>query len=139
MGKALTMVADQLKVPPMSERALPPILVLISDGQPTDNFLGGLQSLMDQPWGKKAVRVAIAIGDDADADVLQKFIGDKSELKPLNANNPEKLVEYIKWVSTAILKTASTPASTPKGQSTGSNVAIPVLVDNNISSAADVW
>src|SRR5687768_8110170 len=33
MGKALTLVAGQLKIPPMTDRALPPVLVLISDGQ----------------------------------------------------------------------------------------------------------
>src|SRR5260221_5423190 len=38
MGRALTMLADQLKIPPMTDRALPPVLVLISDGQPTDDF-----------------------------------------------------------------------------------------------------
>ncbi len=42
MGRALTLVADQLKIPPMTDRALPPVLVLISDGQPTDDFTSGL-------------------------------------------------------------------------------------------------
>ena len=55
----------------MSDRALPPVLVLISDGQPTDDFGKGLEDLLGQPWGKKAVRVAIAIGDDADLEVLR--------------------------------------------------------------------
>jgi len=122
MGKALTMVADQLKIPPMTDRALPPVLVLISDGQPTDSFEKGLQKLLDEPWGKKAVRIAIAIGRDADHGVLQKFIG-HNEIKPLQANNPESLVNYIKWVSTAVLKSASAPASqaaaaTPAGAAT---------------------
>src|SRR5437588_12987518 len=93
MGRALTIVADQLKIPPMTDRALPPVLVLISDGQPTDDFTKGLRDLMEQPWGKKAVRIAIAIGDDADRDVLRKFIG-HSEIEPLQANNPEALVRY---------------------------------------------
>jgi uncharacterized protein YegL len=62
MGKALSMVADELKIPPMTDRALPPVLVLISDGQPTDDFDSGLKKLMDQPWGKKAVRIAIQDG-----------------------------------------------------------------------------
>ena len=110
MGKALALVAEQLKMPPMSERALPPVLALVSDGQPTDNFQKGLASLMDEPWGKKAVRVAIAIGDDADLDVLRQFIG-HPEIEPLRANNPEALVNSIKWVSTAVLQAASSPAS----------------------------
>ncbi|HEX8852237.1 MAG TPA: VWA domain-containing protein [Pyrinomonadaceae bacterium] len=110
MGKALQLVAEQLKMPPMSERALPPVLVLVSDGQPTDDFDAGLKALMNEPWGKKAVRIAISIGRDADDEVLQKFIGN-SELKPLAANSPEALVRHIKWASTAVLKSASSPAA----------------------------
>lgn len=110
LGNALFMVADQLRMPPMNERALPPVLVLLSDGQPTDEFDAGLQALMKEPWGQKAVRVAIAIGADADHDTLQKFIGN-SAIKVLQANNPEALVRHIKWASTAVLKAASTPAA----------------------------
>ena len=127
MGKALSMVAEQLKIPPMTDRALPPVLVLISDGQPTDEYQSGLKALMDQPWGKKAVRIAISIGADADQEVLQKFIGNP-EIKPLQANNPEALVRYIKWVSTAVLKAASSPASQTKDSSSPVvNVPVPVV------------
>ena len=139
MGKALLMVAEQLRIPPMTERALPPVLVLISDGQPTDDYASGLKALMEQPWGRKAVRIAIAIGEDADTEVLQKFIGNP-ELKPLQANNPEALVKYIKWVSTAVLKSASAPASQTSDSTTpGMNVPIPVLPDSGPTSADDVW
>ncbi|MFH0754887.1 MAG: VWA domain-containing protein [Candidatus Omnitrophota bacterium] len=140
MGKALTMVAEQLKMPPMPERALPPVLVLLSDGQPTDDFAGGLKKLMDENWGIKAVRIAIAIGVDADNDVLQKFIG-HSEIKPLQANNPDALAKYIKWVSTAVVKSVSAPASTGKGdKQSGMNVNIPTA-DNVVGPTAgnDVW
>lgn len=139
MGKALMMVAEQLRIPPMTERALPPVLVLISDGQPTDDYASGLKALMAEPWGRKAVRIAIAIGEDADSEVLQRFIGNP-ELKPLQANNPEALVKYIKWVSTAVLKSASAPASqTSDAAAPGMNVPIPLLPDSGPSSADDVW
>ena len=140
MGKALSMVAEQLKIPPMTDRALPPVLVLVSDGQPTDDFSKGLRELMDEPWGKKAVRIAIAIGEDADHDVLQKFIG-HPELKPLQANNPEALVRHIKWVSTAVLKSASAPASQAAGAApAAANVPVPTpTADDEPDSAADVW
>ncbi|MBD0371117.1 MAG: VWA domain-containing protein [Pyrinomonadaceae bacterium] len=139
MGKALMMVAEQLRIPPMTDRALPPVLVLISDGQPTDDYASGLQALMAEPWGRKAVRISIAIGEDADTEVLQRFIGNP-ELKPLQANNPEALVKYIKWVSTAVLKSASAPASqTTDSAQAGMNVPIPILPDSEPSSADDVW
>jgi len=54
MGKGLELAAAQLTLDQMPQRALPPVLVLISDGQPTDNFDAGLQTLMRAPWGKKA-------------------------------------------------------------------------------------
>ncbi|MFP5262849.1 MAG: vWA domain-containing protein [Blastocatellia bacterium] len=145
MGKALSMVAEQLKIPPMTDRALPPVLVLISDGQPTDDFQGGLKALMDQPWGRKAVRIAISIGADADDEVLQKFIGNP-EMKPLQANNPESLVRHIKWVSTAVLKSASSPASQTKDSpSPAVNVPIPAApsapaaAGGGGSEPTDVW
>jgi uncharacterized protein YegL len=158
MGKALALVAEQLKMPPMSNRALPPVLVLISDGQPTDDFEAGLKALLDEPWGKKAVRIAIAIGQDADHEVLQKFIG-HPEMKPLAANSPEALVKHIKWASTAVLKSASSPAAAGTDHpeagpaSAGTPVGVPVPTAapppapaapgadpaDDQQTAADVW
>ena len=96
LGKALSMVAEQLKTPPMPERALPPVLVLTTDGRPTDDYQRGLNELLNEPWGKKAVRIAISIGSDTDEEVLQKFIA-HPEFKPLRANTPDQLVKQIKW------------------------------------------
>lgn len=110
LGQALHLVAGQLRMPPMSERALPPVLVLISDGRPTDDFAGGLQSLLQLPWGRRAVRLAIAIGSDADPAPLRAFIG--NPLVPLlQAHNSETLVRFIRWASTAVVRAASAPPS----------------------------
>jgi uncharacterized protein YegL len=96
------------------------------------------------------VRIAIAIGQDADYEVLQKFIG-HVEIKPLQANNPEALVNYIKWVSTAVLKSASSPASQAAAATPGANVPVPAVPtatpaaadadadDDEPATAADVW
>jgi len=138
MGKAIAMVSEQLKIPPMSDRALPPVLVLISDGQPTDDFGGALKSMMDIPWARRAVRIAIAIGDDADHGPLRAFIG-HAEIPVLQANNAESLVNYIKWASTAVLKAASSPASQSKASGTaGINVPIPSPPPAP-ASVDDVW
>lgn len=138
MGRALTLVADALKSPPMPDRALPPVLVLVSDGAPTDDFDTGLKALMSQPWGKKAVRLAIAIGEDANLDVLQKFIG-HPELQPLQAKSAEQLVKYIRWASTVVLKAASAPASQTHAVPAGVNVPLPPPPQLNPVDANDVW
>jgi len=135
MGKALSMVADQLKMPPMPERALPPVLVLVTDGQPTDDYKEGLKEIKDLPWGRKAVRIAIGIGQDCDFDVLEEFIGN-SEIKPLQANNPETLARYIKWASTAVVKDVSSPASQVTGQGTAT---VQIGQIPTATTDVDVW
>ena len=126
MGAAFKLLSEALDIKNMPQRGLPPVLVLMTDGQPTDDFKSGLKGLMDQPWGSRAVRVGIAIGDDADLSVLQEFIGN-SEVKPLTAANVQDLVLKIKWASTVPLKAASSPASrlTTDSKNGASNVAIP--------------
>lgn len=112
MGKALKMVAAELLPDVMGVRGLPPVLVLLSDGQPTDDFNSGLRQLTDSPWGQRAVRIAIAIGSDADLDVLHRFMGGHVEVKPLEAKNADDLVNFIKWASTVPLQVASSPKTT---------------------------
>lgn len=148
LGKAFDMLAAQLTIPPMSDRALPPVLVLLSDGQPTDDYKKSLDKLLHLPWGKKSVRIAISIGQDADDDVLQQFTGNRELV--LQANNPQALVKMIKWASTAA-SMVSAPASRPKDPEetdlpkTPSTTNAPLVLDmNNIPDpssidAGDVW
>ncbi|MCB9551089.1 MAG: VWA domain-containing protein [bacterium] len=138
MGQALRLAGDALRTQSMPERALPPVLVLISDGQPTDDFDGGLRALMGEAWGKKAVRIAIAIGEDADRAVLKRFIG-HAELEPLLAHNAQDLVDYIRWASTAVLKAASAPASQSAAMAPGINVPLPAPPKPDPTDPGDVW
>lgn len=144
MGRAMNLVTDVLKMPPMNERALPPVLVLISDGQPTDmrGFNDGLAALMAEPWGKKSVRIGIAIGGDADLDVLRRFIGNP-ELEPLHAHNSADLVRFIRWASTAIVQAASAPPSQTAGTPLVAHGPVPLPPPPPPgappSSTSDVW
>lgn len=108
LGKAIELLCGQLTIPPMSDRALPPVIVLLSDGQPTDSYKTQLDTLLSLPWGKKTVRIAIAIGKDADKAVLEEFTGNKELV--LSADNPQALVAMIKWAST-VAKQVSSPVS----------------------------
>lgn len=110
LGAALRLVTTGLSPSIMPARALPPVLVLVSDGQPTDDYTSGLQELLASSWGGKSIRMAVAIGRDADVDVLQQFI-DHMDYRPVSASNPEALIERIRWASTAGLKVASSPVS----------------------------
>lgn len=138
MGRALSMVADQLKMPPMPERSFPPILVLLSDGQPTDDFKNGIRALMSQPWGKKAVRLAIAVGQDANLEVLQQFIG-HPEIKTLKANSADSLTKYIRWVSTVATNSVVNPPSQPNGPGPKVDPIVPPPPPDNPHPESEVW
>jgi hypothetical protein len=63
-------------------------------------------------------------------------------VRPLQANNPEALVRYIKFVSTAVLQAASAPPSQSgdSGELT-TNVPLPVYQEDEsqLVSVTDVW
>jgi uncharacterized protein YegL len=105
-GAALRLVRQALRVPPMPERAVSPVLVLVTDGHHTDDFEVALAELMNERWGREALRMAIMIGRDVDAAPLQKFIGN-DDIKPIHANHPEALVHQIRWVSRSSIESAS--------------------------------
>lgn len=105
LGKAFELLAAQLDVKQMGERALPPVIVLLSDGQPTDDYKKSLEKLQKLPWVRKAVKIAISIGQDADDDVLEEFTGNKELV--LQANNSKMLAKMIKWASTAVSSVSS--------------------------------
>jgi uncharacterized protein YegL len=132
MGAALREVGGVLTPEEMSGRQLPPVVVLISDGFPSDDFEAGLAALMAAPYGGKSVRVAVAIGQDADPDVLDAFIGNP-EFRPLRANNAQDLVARIRWATTAVVKAVSSPTTDPRPlASLGERAAIEIDATSDV-------
>ncbi len=108
LGQAFALLAEDMQQLPQNTRMLPPQIVLISDGKPTDDWRSALQILLNEPWGRRAVRQAIAIGQDADHETLRKFV-DNPERPVLRVDNAEQLVRYFRYVSTSV-------AGTPPGK-----------------------
>jgi uncharacterized protein YegL len=113
LGAALACLGQALKSPPHPRRAIPPLVVLLSDGVPTDEFEGPLAALDSLGWAQKAQRFAIAIGRDADPEVLTKFTGDRN--KVLDANKSERLATLIQWCSTQVLQSSLTAGGGDSG------------------------
>jgi uncharacterized protein YegL len=140
LGSALDLLSEQLTIPPMSDRALPPVMVLLSDGQPTDDYKSALERLLSLPWGRKSVRIAISIGQDADDDMLYEFTGSRELILP--ARNAPTLAKMIKWAST-VASMVSSPLSRPTEVSGGEEANL-FLDFNNVPSpdevmTGDVW
>jgi Mg-chelatase subunit ChlD/tRNA A-37 threonylcarbamoyl transferase component Bud32 len=76
MGAAFLAVAEVLAPGRLERRALRPALLLITDGLPTDPpgvFDAELAALLGSPAGRSALRLAIAIGRDANSDAVARF------------------------------------------------------------------
>jgi uncharacterized protein YegL len=149
LGEALTMVGDVLQPPLMTDRALAPVIALVTDGLPTDDFQAGLNHLLSKPWGRQAMRIVVAIGEDSASneaqEIFRAFMGNDA-LRPFHANNPEALAEQIRWVSTAVLKSVSSPAGTQRDSESGRaaggwTTSIPLLtgMEKRGTDEADVW
>jgi len=82
-----------------------PAILLMSDGVPTDEWQGPLNELRQNGWFKNAIKMAIAIGDDADKDVLKEFTGN-SELV-ITVHTAEALRKWIRFVSVTASKIGS--------------------------------
>lgn len=96
MAPAFRLVAGALAADQAS-RGLRPVIVLITDGLPTDlpaDFDSGLQALLDVPAGRDAMRIAVAIGSTARSEALTKFIGNSS-LPVLVASDVEQIADQL--------------------------------------------
>ena len=90
-----------------------PAIFLLSDGDPTDNYKYGLDKLKENNWYKKAIKVAIAIGDDVNKDVLEEFTGNKEAV--ITVHTPEILKKWIQFVSVRASEIGSKSASAGVG------------------------
>ena len=114
MADAFEKLTNVLDTNSYDQRSLRPIIVLLSDGEPTDGrgytsntYKKSLKKLLELPWGRKATKVAIAIGKEADKDVLAEFTTDKNRV--LEANNATQITEFIKWTSTLVTHNSQHP------------------------------
>ena len=100
LGCALTELAAKLsrnefmKSPSLS---FAPVMILMSDGYPTDNYEKGLDILSKNRWYSNGIKAAVAIGEDADHDILARFTGDPDSV--VTAHNGEALAKLIKFVA----------------------------------------
>ncbi len=92
-----------------------PAIILLSDGGPTDNFDGGLQTLQGNNWFKNAIRIAIAIGDDADLDLLSRFTGNsEAVIKVQNIDALKQIIRIVAVTSSQIGSKSSSTGDTSK-------------------------
>lgn len=102
MGAAMLLLAQELRSPPMPQHILPPVVILLSDGEPTDDYDAGLSVFEKSEFADKAVRLSIAIGNMANIEKLKAFMSPQFQSQGvLLASNSRQLVDHVKWASVA--------------------------------------
>jgi uncharacterized protein YegL len=113
MGAAFTLLQGLLKdketIPGRSYR---PTLVLISDGQPNDDWQGPLKNLLASERAGKAFRFAMGIGEDADLVMLRQFINN-SEQRVFSASDARDIRKFFRYVTMSV--TSRSKSMDPNG------------------------
>lgn len=90
-----------------------PVFILLSDGGATDDFDSGVAALWKNKWFIAGIKVAIAIGNDADTDALAKFTGNIERV--IRVHDVENLKKVIRIVAVTSTQIGSSSGSTPDG------------------------
>ncbi len=77
--------------------AYAPVILLLSDGGPTDNWEVGLNKIKENNWFKHAIKIAIDIESGSDRSVLAQFTGNPEAI--LDAKDTATLKKMIHKVS----------------------------------------
>jgi uncharacterized protein YegL len=103
MGSAFRLVAEALAPGRLETRALRPVILLITDGKPTDpeEFEAGLRVLFGCRAGQSAIRLAVAIGRGANSVYLARFINDPA-VPVLVADSVEQITAQLMTASLAV-------------------------------------
>lgn len=108
ISKAKEMIENKEIVPSRSYR---PTVVLISDGHPTDSWQSQMNDFISNGRSAKCDRMAMAIGYDADEEMLSSFIkGTRNSL--FRAENASNIQDFFKFVTMSVTNTVS-KAGTP--------------------------
>ncbi len=99
-----------------------PAIFLLSDGEPTDDYRYGLEKLKQNNWFKKAIKVAVAIGDDANRQVLAEFTGNEEAV--ITVHTPEALRKWVQFVSVRASEIGSKSANVGADQTSGNSDGI---------------
>jgi len=91
-----------------------PAIILMSDGEPTDDYKKGLSELQKNKWYKYAIKVAVAIGEDANVDVLKEFTGNIEAVTAVHT--PEALLKWIRFVTVESIQIGSKSQPMQNGQ-----------------------
>lgn len=115
-----------------------PVLLLLSDGDPTDNYENGLKKLKENKWYKAAIKIAIAIGSGANIEVLKEFTNNlEAVIEVHNVDALKKLIRTVSVTASQIGSKSSTAGAADKQSQVIETISNDIIIIDGASSAAD--
>ena len=74
-----------------------PLIIFLSDGQPTDDYLKALEKIRKNKWFKNARKIAFAVGDAPDITMLANVTGNVESV--IKMEDLSQLANLIKFAS----------------------------------------
>jgi uncharacterized protein YegL len=114
MGGAFRIVREMLedrgRVP---STAYTPNLVLVSDGQPNDDWQPELSALLSSERARRGLRLAMAIGSDADEAMLKQFVS--PEIPVVRASDASRIRNFFQMVTFTVAQRSKSQAPNEVG------------------------
>lgn len=82
-----------------------PVIAVILDGYPTDDWRSGLDALLAVERGRKSIRIGMALGD-ADLNTLQE-IGQERVVRIETPQDITRIMDLFSWLSSSIKQTGT--------------------------------
>lgn len=131
---AIECLMPALELDNIGKRSVPPVILFMSDGystDPEDNFIELISRLNEMPWGKKAVRLSLGIGEEGDfsKEQLDAFISPylrdetRGKMETISASRLQDIYKYIRVTS------IECAAASSKSQSRNKKSEIPVEIN----------
>jgi uncharacterized protein YegL len=141
-GAAIQMLADAVTMNKMPRKGFPPVMVLLSDGDNTDGaaYEKAIAQLNNEPWGRKAIRIAIGIGNGYNRAQLEKFTN-RPDIGVLEAKNTVDLANYVQFAIVTASLSAINSVSDSDDENSGINVSVagaPASAANNPDADPEV-
>lgn len=129
MGSAMTMVREMLEdrtcIP---SKAYRPTLILVSDGYPNDAWQEPMRLLTTEGRSQKADRMALAIGEDADENMLRRFLVEPE--RPLfHADDAADIHSFFRFATMSMTMRSqhANPNAVPSPNAVSKHYSLPKL------------
>lgn len=115
-----------------------PVIIMLSDGAPTDDFNGAMTDILANNLFRHATKIAIAIGSDADVNVLKTFTGNAELVFRVQNIDALKTIIKATVVTSSMVASRSSSVGVSTTATPGSTSSATVLPTKSDMVAASI-